>query len=73
MCLHKFVKLVTNSVPCKKILHWANICVSAHAISQARRHTTSETFRQGNAIYMRYQIWIVASAQEWDFTAQMLW
>jgi len=21
MCLHKFVKLVTNSVPCKKIVH----------------------------------------------------
>jgi len=37
------------------------------------RHTTSETFRQGFAKHMRYQIWNVASAQEWDFTAQMLW
>jgi len=55
MCLHKFVKLE----------HWANICVSAHAISQPCRHTISETFRQGYAIYMPYQIWNVASAQEW--------
>jgi len=73
MCLQKFVKLVTSSFPCKKIWHWANACVSAHAISQPCRHTTSETFRQGYAICMPYQIWNVASAQEWDFTAQMLW
>jgi len=33
-----------------KLEHWANICVSAHAISQPCRHTTSETFRQGYAI-----------------------
>jgi len=25
MCLHKFVKLVISSVPCKKIPHWANV------------------------------------------------
>jgi len=37
------------------------------------RHTTSETFRQGYAMYIWYQIWYVASAQEWDFTAEMLW
>jgi len=37
------------------------------------RHTNCETFRQSYAIYTRYQIWNVASAQEWDFTAQMLW
>jgi len=37
------------------------------------RHTTSETFRQGYSMYIRCQIWNVASAQEWDFTAQMLW
>jgi len=37
------------------------------------RHTTGETFRQGSAMYIRYQILNVASAQEWDFTAQMLW
>ena len=36
------------------------------------RHTTSETFRQGCAMYIRYQIWNVASG-EWDLTAQMLW
>jgi len=34
MCLHKFVNVVANSVPCKKVLHWANICFSAHAILQ---------------------------------------
>ena len=32
MYLHKFVKLLTSSLPCKKILHWENICFSAHAI-----------------------------------------
>jgi len=35
--VHKFVKLVTSSVPCKKILHWANVCFGAHAISQPCR------------------------------------
>jgi len=50
---HKFVKLVTSSVwPCKKLLHWGNVCLSAHAISQPCRHTTSETFRKGYAIYI---------------------
>ena len=34
MCLRKFVKLITSSVRCKKVLQWANICFSAHAISQ---------------------------------------
>jgi len=28
------------------------------------RHTTSETFRQGCAMYIRYQIWNVVSAQD---------
>jgi len=37
------------------------------------RHATSETFRRGYAIYIRYQIWNIASAHEWDFTAQMFW
>jgi len=74
MCLHKFVKLVTSSGwPCKKVLHWANVCFSAHAISQPCRYTTSATFRKGYAMYTRYQIWNVASAQEWDFTVRMLW
>jgi len=50
MCLHKFVKLVTSSGwPCKKLLHWANVCFSEHATSQSCRHTTSETFRKGYA------------------------
>jgi len=35
--------------------------------------TTSETFRKGYAMYIRRQIWNVARAREWDFTAQMLW
>jgi len=33
--------------PWKDILHWANVCFSAHAISQPCRHTISETFRKG--------------------------
>jgi len=37
------------------------------------RHTTSATFGQGCAMYIRCQIWNVASAQKWDFTAQKLW
>ena len=73
MCLHKFVKLVASSVPCKKILHWANVCFSAHAISQLCRHATGETFRKGHAMYIRYEILNVANAQEWDLTAQMVW
>jgi len=72
MFLHKFVKSVTSSVPVRTFWHWANVCFSAHAISQPCRHTTSETFRKGYAKYIRYQILYVASAQEWDFTAQML-
>jgi len=59
--------------PCNKILHWTNVCFGAHAISQPRRHKTSETFRKVYAMYIRYEIWNVASAQAWDFTAQMLW
>jgi len=67
------MKLVTSSGwPCKKHLHWANVCFSAHTISQPCRHTTSETFRQGYAMYIRYQIWNVASAREWDVTVRML-
>jgi len=31
---------------CKKILHLANVCFRAHAISQPCRHTTSETFQK---------------------------
>jgi len=37
------------------------------------RRTTSETFRKDYAMCIRYQILNVASAQECDFTAQMLW
>jgi len=44
MYLHKFVKLVTSSVPCKKILHWATVCFSAHAISQPCRPGVSNTW-----------------------------
>jgi len=61
--------------PWKNIFHWANVCFSAHAIFHNYvdcRHTTNETFRKVYAMYMRYQTWNFASAQEWDFTAQML-
>jgi len=51
MCLHKFVKLVASSVPCKKILRWANVCFSTHSISQLCRHTTGETFPKAFAMY----------------------
>jgi len=37
------------------------------------KHTTSKTFRKRYAMCIQYQILNVASAQEWDFTAQMLW
>ena len=73
MCLHKFVKLVANSVPCKKILHWANVCFGTHSISQLYRHTTGETFAKAFAMNIRYEILNVASVQEWDLTAQMVW
>jgi len=64
---------VTSSAPVRKLYISQNVIFSAHAISQQRRHSTSGTFRKGHAMYIRYQIWNVASAQEWNFTAEMLW
>jgi len=37
---------MAGSVPSKKILHWANVSSSGHAIAQpCRRHTNSEAFQ----------------------------
>ena len=63
MCLYKFVKLVTNSVPVRKFsIEQMLVLVRM----QVHNHvdTTSETVRKGYAMYIRYQIWNVASAQE---------
>jgi len=37
--------------PCKKTSHLANVIFGAHVISQPCRHTTSEAFRKGYAMY----------------------
>jgi len=54
MCLRKFVKWVTNSLPVRKsyIEQMFGFRFSAHAILQPCGHTTSETFRKGYAIYI---------------------
>ena len=36
---------VVRSVPSKKILHWAKVYFSEHAIAQPLRHTTTEAFQ----------------------------
>jgi len=36
---------IAISVSSKKILRWAKVCFSAHAITQPCRHTNSETFQ----------------------------
>jgi len=59
-------------VPSKKILHWAHFCWCAQKIAQPCRRTTQWSVLSG-AIYIQYQILNVASAREWDFTAQMFW
>jgi len=50
MCLHKFVKLVTSSVSCKTVLHLANVCFSAQAISQPCR---VQTVDQGSPTFLK--------------------
>jgi len=64
MCLYKFVKLVTSSVPCKKIYieqMFVSVRIQFHNHIDCR-HTTNETFLQGYATYIRYPNWNVASA-----------
>ena len=73
MFLHKFVKLVTSSFPVRKLY-----ILQMFALVRMQFHNHVDTqpvkrFDRAMQIYIRYQIWNVASAQEWDFTAQMLW
>jgi len=63
MCLHKFVKIVTSSVPCKKF-SVEQFFVLVRMQFHNHVDTTSETFRKGYAMCIRYQILNVASAQE---------
>jgi len=58
MSLHKYVKLVTSSgCPCKKILHWANVCFSAHAISPPcgprHKQPVKRFIRSGGSAHLR--------------------
>ena len=67
---------VTTTVPCKKILYWTNVCFSAHETAQPCGRATSEEFEALKGlcdIYIRYEVWNVVSAREWDFAAQMIW
>jgi len=41
---------------CKNILHWANVCFSAHAVSQPCRHTTQPVKRYERAMQCIYDI-----------------
>jgi len=44
-----------TSVPSKKILHWANLCFSAHAIAQPCRHAAIvKFFKQYRIRYLEY-------------------
>jgi len=68
--------IVTTTVPCKKILYWTNVCFSAHETAQPCGRVTSEEFEALKGlcdIYIRYEVWNVVSAREWDFAAQMIW
>ena len=63
------------SVPSEEIFHWANVSFSERRIAQPCKRTTSETFQavQGLCDIYTILIWNVVSAQEWDFSAQMVW
>ena len=72
MCLHKFVKLVTSSVPVTPF------CIEQMFVSvrmQFHNHVDTQLVKRFDRAMryqiMRYQIWNVASAQERHFTAQM--
>jgi len=59
MSLHKFVMLVASSVPCKKILHWTNVCFSAHAIPQLRRNTKVKRFERAMRWIYDMKFWML--------------
>ena len=46
-----------SSVPSEKILHWGNVCFSAHAIAQPCRRTKSEAFQALKDLCNIYTIW----------------
>jgi len=56
MCVHKFVKLVTNSAPVRKFYIEQMFVLVRMQFHKPYRHTTGETFRQSSAMYIRYQI-----------------
>jgi len=47
---------VPSSLFSKKILHWANVCFSAHAIAQSYIHTISEPFQAARGLCDIYAI-----------------
>jgi len=64
MFLHKFVKLVTSSFPVRKLY-----ILQMFALVRMQFHNHVDTqpvkrFDRAMQIYIRYQIWNVASAQE---------
>jgi len=72
----KFV--IASTVPSKKILHWANVCFSAHASVQPSALAVVKRWKRSKFYatlfsHISYEIWNVASARERDFTAQMVW
>jgi len=51
---HSWKPKAPESVPSNKILHWANVCFSAHAIAQICEHTTSDAFREVKGLCNTY-------------------
>ena len=59
----------------KKIWHWANISFGEQKLAQTCRNATNAAFQAVKALCVTYTILNrnVASARDWDITAQMLW
>jgi len=74
-CRNLHMQWVSCSVPSKKILHWANVCFSAHAMRNNVDTQAVKRFKRynGYAVHIRYQICNVASVRECDFTVQIVW
>jgi len=76
-------KLLAISVPSKIILHWANICFSENDYFRADQVEFSMNYKHyeqnthfipiASSLRAVPLLWNVASAREWDFTAQQFW
>jgi len=74
MCLRKFVKWVTSRVPVSKS-YIEQMFVSVRMQFHNHADTQHSQWNVSEGLYNIYKIsnWNTASAQQWYFTAQMLW